>query len=190
MTRLVLRRWFPLAAVACAMALLVYVTVQQTIRRGADQPQVQLAEDAARAFESGGDTSFLPHTRVALEGSLAPFVNRYDADGAPLSGNGLLRSALLAPPRGVFAASRADGESRVTLMPEPGVRIAAVIRPIRGGLGGFVVAGRSLREIEHQTRYVLLASTNLLVATLIGSLVLVVLTEVTLGTPAPPAANA
>jgi hypothetical protein len=190
MTRTVLRRWIPLAAVACAMALLVYVAVHQTIRRGADQPQVQLAEDAAHAFETGGDTSLLPHARVALEASLAPFVNLYDADGAPLSGNGRLRGALLAPPRGIFATARTDGESRVTLMPERGVRIAAVVRPIRGGLGGFVVAGRSMREIEQQTRYVLLASVNILAATLIGSLVLVVLAELTLGTPAPPAANA
>jgi hypothetical protein len=190
MTRIVLRRWIPLAFLACCGAALVYLTVQQTIRRSGDLPQVQLAEDAARVMETGGDTSLLPHTRVVLEASLAPFVNVYDGDGAPLSGNGRLNNALLAPPRGIFATARATGEFRVTLMPEPGVRIAAVVRPVRGGSGGFVLAGRGMREIEAQTRYVLVTCANILAAALVGSLVLVILSELALGAPAHPAPNA
>jgi hypothetical protein len=51
-------------------------------------------------------------------------------------------------PKGVFDYTRAHGEDRVTLMPEPGVRSAAVLVSVAGGPGGFVLAGRSLREVE------------------------------------------
>jgi hypothetical protein len=43
---------------------------------------------------------------------------------------------------------RSHGEDRVSWQPEPGVRIAAVIIRYQGAQSGFVLAGRSLREVE------------------------------------------
>jgi hypothetical protein len=41
-----------------------------------------------------------------------------------------------------------NGEDRVTWQPEAGVRIAAVIEGYGGAAPGYVLAGRSLREVE------------------------------------------
>jgi hypothetical protein len=43
---------------------------------------------------------------------------------------------------------RTHGQDRVTWQPEPGVRIAAVVVRYQGAQPGFVLAGRSLREVE------------------------------------------
>jgi len=54
------------------------------------------------------------------------------------------------PPPGVFAATRNVPEQRLTWQPTPGVRSAIVIRHYGGSSPGFVLAGRSLREVEQR----------------------------------------
>ena len=51
-------------------------------------------------------------------------------------------------PKGVLDAARANGQNRVTWEPKEGVRIAAVVTRYDGG---FVLSGRSLREVEKRT---------------------------------------
>jgi hypothetical protein len=51
--RKVTRIWLPLALVVTAMSLLVYLVSQQAFRQAANDPQVQLAEDGARALGQG-----------------------------------------------------------------------------------------------------------------------------------------
>ena len=51
-------------------------------------------------------------------------------------------------PKGVLDYTHAHGKDRVTYVPEPGVRSATVVVAVSGGQGGFVLAGRSLREVE------------------------------------------
>ena len=43
---LILRRWLPIAASVTALCLLVYATVQQALRSGANDPQIQLAGES------------------------------------------------------------------------------------------------------------------------------------------------
>jgi hypothetical protein len=43
-------RWLPLAVAITILAGLVYATVQQSLRQGANDPQIQLAEDTAAAW--------------------------------------------------------------------------------------------------------------------------------------------
>ena len=43
----IFRVWAPFAVVICAFSGLAYITVQQSERQGANDPQIQMAEDAA-----------------------------------------------------------------------------------------------------------------------------------------------
>jgi hypothetical protein len=147
---LVLRRavlaFLPLAVVASGLAGTVYVVAQQGLRSGADSPQLQLAEDAARALDAGAAPAAVtgPVT-VDVGASLAPFVVVFDGDGKPLASSGRLNGTAPVPPKGVLDHATADHPNRVTWQPAAGVRIATVTVP---WIGGTVMAGRSLREVE------------------------------------------
>ena len=81
------RRALPLAAVSTILCLLVFVTVQQSLRTGANDPQIQMAEDAVRALERGDAIDkVVPAGKVEIERSLAPFLMVYDADGDAVRG--------------------------------------------------------------------------------------------------------
>ena len=49
----VFRVWLPFAVIVTAFCGLAYVTVQQALRQGANDPQIQMAEDAAAALDGG-----------------------------------------------------------------------------------------------------------------------------------------
>ena len=53
LTGRVLARWVQLAALATATSLLVYLAVQQVGRQTANDPQLQVARDAAAALAGG-----------------------------------------------------------------------------------------------------------------------------------------
>jgi hypothetical protein len=144
-----LRLWLPLAVVITAMCGLVYVAVQQVLRQTANDPQIQMAEDAAAALESGAAVeSVVPPEKTAIEGSLAPFVMVFNDQGEVVGSSAQLHGQVPRLPTGVLDYVRSHGEDRVTWQPEPGVRIAAVIVRSQGAQPGFVLAGRSLREVE------------------------------------------
>lgn len=179
-----LRRWLPLAFLGAALPLLVYVTVQQSLRSGANDPQIQMAEDLARAIERGEPVErALPAGHVDVARSLAPFAIVYDAAGKPVAGNGTLHDRLPTPPDGVFRFVRENGEDRVTWMPEPTVRLAAVVLRSAANGGGFVLAARSLREVERRQRYTMLACAGMIVVLTFGTLVLIAMGDAVLGPP-------
>ena len=171
----VLRAWVPLAVAVTVVCALAHVAVQQSYRSGADDPQIQLAEDAASALSHGASPSSVVGTpSVDMSVSLAPFVNVFDRDGNPLAGSGLLAGLVPVPPRGTFAAATASGRDRVTWQPRPNVRIAAVIVPRRGAAGGWVLSGRSLREVERREDQLTAMSAAAWIAALVLSLAAVV----------------
>ena len=157
----IIKRWIPFAFLATTLCGLVYLAVQQSLRQGANDPQVQMAEDAARAINAGASsTTIIPSDKVTIGTSLAPYLIYYSAtnnylsnlntatpiSGIPIAGNGVLQNGLLPNlPAGVFDYAKANGENRITWQPAPGIRQAIVIVPTNGG---YVVAGRSLREVE------------------------------------------
>jgi hypothetical protein len=51
-------------------------------------------------------------------------------------------------PEGVFSYVRQSGEDRLSWQPQPGVRSATIVTSYGGGHPGFVLAGRSLLEVE------------------------------------------
>lgn len=141
--------WLVCCAIATIFAGLVYVAVQQDIRMGANDPQIQMAQDIAVALSKNeSPESLMPHVQVDIAASLAPFVIIYDDAGRPLTTQAELNHKTPVPPSGVFDYVRLHGEDRVTWQPRPDVRIAAVITRYTGTQSGFVLAGRSMREIE------------------------------------------
>jgi hypothetical protein len=125
----------------------------QVLRMSANDPQIQMAEDAAQRLNAGENAaSIVPDRKVDMASSLAPFVTVYDDVGKPVASSASLDGIMLSPPRGVLDYVRAHGEERVTWQPRPGVRIASVVTRTASG---FVVAGRNMREVEIRENNVL-----------------------------------
>jgi hypothetical protein len=121
----------------------------QIERQDANDPQVQLAEDGAAALEKGRSISqVVPADTIDVAHSLAPFVIVLDDAGKPLASSGLLDAQVPIPPPGVLAFVRDNGEERVTWAPRPGVRLASVVHRVGGQRPGFIIAARSLREVQ------------------------------------------
>ena len=144
------RAWLAMAAVwSGAMAGNVLLQ-HQVLREQGNDPQVQMAEDAAATLARGSDPKslFAAAAPVEIERSLAPWLVVYDAAGVPLASTGALHGAAPKMPGDLLQVALASGGLRRTWQPQPGVRQALVIVPLRQGSAGFVVAGRSLREVE------------------------------------------
>jgi len=178
----ILRHWLPLAAVTTLLCGLVYLAVQQSLRQGANDPQIQMAEDAAAALVAGSTPeSVLPVAQVEISTSLAPFMVLYSNTGEPLASSGLLHGIVPLLPSGVFDHTRQNAEDRVSWQPESGVRIAAVVVAYGGAQSGFVLAGRSLREVEKRESQVEQISGIAWLVTLAVSLVVIAGCELILG---------
>ena len=142
------RIWLVLAALTTVICLFVNLAVQQNFRTTADDPQVQLAQDAARML---GENRSVRNSRtqiVDVGRSLAPWVAVYDGSGRAIESSGQLNGAAPQLPDGVFAAARSRGENRVTWQPATGIRIATVVEFVGTPNVRYVVSGRSLREVE------------------------------------------
>jgi len=174
----ILRHWLPLAAVITLLCGLVYLTAQQSLRQGANDPQIQMAEDAAMALAAGGTPeTVLPVAQVEMSSSLAPFMVIYNDMGKPLVSSGHLNGAVPLLPSGVFDYTHQNGEDRVSWQPKSGVRIAAVVVAYTGAQLGFVLAGRSLREVEKRESQVEQIIGIAWLVTLVISLVVVTASE-------------
>lgn len=174
----VLKQWLPLAVVIAALGLLAYTLAQQVYRMSANDPQIQMAEDGAAAISSGAAVnSIVPSGKVNIASSLAPFVIVLDDSGKVIASNADLRGQVPPMPAGVLDYVRTKGEDRVTMQPEPGVRFAAVITRFTGSSNGFVLAGRSLREVEIREDNLLKLSALAVVVTVVATLVVVILCQ-------------
>ena len=142
----IIKKWLPLAIATAGLCALVYLTVQQSLRMGANDPQIQMAEDAASNLNAGASVeSVVPPNKVEIADSLAPFVIVFDDSGKVMAASATLYGAVPVYPAGVLDYVRQKGQDRVTWQPEAGVRMATVVVPFAHG---FVVAGRSLTEVE------------------------------------------
>lgn len=171
----ILRAWLPLAFLATVLCGLVYAVVQQDYRQSANDPQIQMAEDAATAIHGGAQAQSLVLTGIVDIGtSLSPYLVFYDNVGNPTGGNGLLEGSYPSLPHGVFDYTRIAGEDRITWQSKQGVRSAIVVVPTYDASGkqGFVMAGRSLREVERREAQLELFIFAAWITTLVGTLIL------------------
>jgi hypothetical protein len=144
-------KWLPLAVLATALCVLVYLAVQQTWRHAANDPQVEIAADLAARLEQGTPARVLVPVETAdLASSISPFVTLLDDNGGIVATSATLRGRERTVPPGVLDAVRKSGEERLTWQPEIGVRLATIVRRSTAP-SGFIVVGRSLRESEART---------------------------------------
>ncbi len=145
----IVKYWLLTAVVVTGLCGILYIVAQQGLRHGADDPQIQMAEDIAGKLRVGQQLqSVLPTDKVDIASSLAPYVILFDVRGKPVASSAQLNGQTPTIPPGVFEYVRQNGEDRFTWQPQIGVRSAVVVTRFTGVNSGFVLAGRSLREIE------------------------------------------
>jgi len=132
------RLWLVSTLSLCGLAGLVYWTNQQTLRLGAYESVQPLSEDRV----------IVPQEKVDIAASLAPFVMTFDSQGRYLAGNAVLAGQVPTLPSGVLSYAKVHGQNRLTWQPQPGDRQAIVVTYFSKSNPSFVLAGRSLREIE------------------------------------------
>ena len=123
----------------------IYATVQQGYRTGADDPQLQMARDIKTRLSEGRPVDVFFADMVDISQSLATVAVLYDADGKPLRSSGYLNDKMLQLPTGVFDYVKTHNEDDITWQPRAGVRMAMVVV---SSPGGFIAVGRSLQEVE------------------------------------------
>jgi len=150
--------WIFAAAVITVVFGTIYVAVQQDIRQGANDPQIEIAQDSAKALSLGlaPDDLLGAAPRTDISNGSSPFIMVFDSTGtliASTAQNGTNTPPV--PPAGVFASVRASGEDRITWQTSSGLRFAAVIdrwsvatSSVGQQTSGFVLAARSISEIE------------------------------------------
>lgn len=139
-----------MAGLATLFAGLVEVAVQQDMRQSANDPQIQIAQDVAAALSSGAKPdAIVPAIKVDISQSLAPYVIIYNDKEDVVAGNAVLDGAAPKIPAGILEYVKNSGEDRVTWQPRADVRSAIIVDRFQSSeLSGFVVVGRSLREVE------------------------------------------
>lgn len=143
--------WLPLGFTITVVFGVLYASVQQVYRQGANDPQIQIVEDAAATIAAGADPrSVVPVEKVELTNSLAPYLMVFDKGVNLLASSVELNGQPVVPPRGVLDFVQEHGQNRVTWQPQPGVRQALVVIQGAAPRSDIIAAGRSLREIERR----------------------------------------
>jgi hypothetical protein len=172
--------WLPLALVTFGVCFFTYIGIQQNYRMDANDPQIEMAQNAARDLENNvPPDAVLPTRHVELSSDLAPFVIVFNGSGEIITSSATLDGQTPTLPNGILAASDATGENRVTWQPRAGVRLATVIKPYRSASSsGYVLVGRSLHEVEARIDNLTTMFFITLVCALVGSLLLIILVEI------------
>jgi hypothetical protein len=137
-----------LAIITLALIIL-YACVQQTYRTGANDPQIQIAQDIATRLSAGRSVDhYFTGDTLDISSSLSVFAALYNSAGQPVMATGYLNGKMPQLPSGVFGFANQWGENRISWQPQQGVRIAMVIQKVSSSDIGFVGVGRSLKEVE------------------------------------------
>jgi hypothetical protein len=134
---------------------LVYASTQQSLRLSADDPQTQIVRDVLGSLNEGAEPAQLSLTASDMANTLSSFVIIYDNKEKVAGSTVQLDKKVPTPPSGAFEKVKNNNESRFTWEPKKGVRNAVVMIKYKDG---YILAGRSLREIEKREKIVLLYS--------------------------------
>ncbi len=148
-----LKYWLLQVVLLTGLCGLLYAAVQQDLRQSANDPQIQLAEDTSAKLTGGQQIQdVVLAEKVDIAHSLAPYLIIFDAEGKPIAASGQLNDQMPSIPTGVFDYLKSHDEDRFTWQPQTGVRSAVVVTPFKGPSpsSGYVLAGRSLREVEQR----------------------------------------
>ena len=148
---IIIKNWFGYAAVITLLCGIIYIVGQQGFRQSADDPQYQMAEDAANAISKGADPKLLGAAPMDISETLSPYIIIYDKVGNAVVNGAILNGKPLKIPQGVLDYIQTHGADHATWQPVPGVRQAMVgMRSNATGKSYTVIAGRSLRKIEER----------------------------------------
>ena len=180
--------WLPLAVAVTLLCSLVYATVQQNYRQSLNDPQIQMAEDAANSINAGVAPSavFGGTKAVDIGSSLAPWLAVFDASGMMVVSSGSLDGQAITFPSGVFNTSTwhtyaeygisipvPPQEDRFTWQPRSGVREAVVLIKVQSSTGTvFVASGRNMREVENREGALVFTVAIGWIVTLVGTLLI------------------
>jgi hypothetical protein len=143
-----LRVWLPIAAAVTILAGFGYGLVQQDIRTSANDPQWQMAEDAASVLAADPSAVVVATAKVDMSRSLAPYLITFDLHGTITAASVELGGTTPSPPIGSLTAARTTGApNSFTWQPAPSVRQAAVVVAYKSG---YVLGGRSMRLVEER----------------------------------------
>lgn len=148
----IFKNWIAYAAIITLMCGIIYITVQQNYRANANDPQYQMAEDAANALSNGADPKSLTPsaTNIEISKSLSPFIIIFNDAGNMAATNATLDGKAIKIPPGVIPYIQKNGSDAVSWQPEPRVRLAMVGLHTTAGKGYIVFTGRSLRKVEER----------------------------------------
>lgn len=151
-----------LAMLTTGLCGLIYLAVQQNYRQSLNDPQIQIAEDAAAKISSGVQIDqVVPIEKIDIANSLSPYLIIYNNAGVPLLSSAELHGNIPTLPPGLLndATWRTaetytvpqGKETHVTWQPELNVRQALVLVHYTSANGiGFAVAGRNMRAVEQR----------------------------------------
>src|SRR5882724_7258890 len=96
--------WLPLVVIISGTCLLVYASVQQNYRQSLNDPQIQIAEDAAVKLSGNAQPKdVVPSEKIAIQDSLRPWIGVYDGNGDAILSSGTFEGAIPQPPKGIFS---------------------------------------------------------------------------------------
>ncbi|HSX41675.1 MAG TPA: hypothetical protein VLF21_03580 [Candidatus Saccharimonadales bacterium] len=142
--------WLGQAVIITIIFVTIYAAVQQNYRQNANDPQASMVIGLAGQITQGTDVELGQVPKIDPSKSLTPFAIIYDDQGKVVDSNVELDGKTPELPAGVFANTRKVGEERITWQPTANVRLAAVIAHHDGKKPGFVLAARSLKEVEER----------------------------------------
>lgn len=177
--RRIIGYWIPLAIVASGLCFFTYVGIQQNYRMNANDPQIEMAQNAVLSLERGkSPDEIIPAEQIDIANDLSPFIIVFDASGKPIASSAILKGQIPSVPSGVLTSTAKNGENRVTWEPQSGVRIAAIVDAYTvNGSSGYVLAGRSLKEVEARISNLTLMFTVTWLCALVASLLAILFAE-------------
>ncbi len=127
----------------------IYVSVQQSYRFNANDPQIQIARDIAGKIKDGSSfEKIFPRDSVDISEGLGVFALLCDSTGRPVRYSGFLDNKPPQLPSGVFEYAGIHREDWITWQPRQGIRMAMIVIRTNRSPFSYVAVGRSLKEVE------------------------------------------
>ncbi len=126
----------------------IYCVTHQIYRANANDPQVEVTNQVADVINQNVplDAIVSEAEQIDMAQSLSLFVMIFDKDKKLIGSSAVIDGQTPTPSDQAFEVAKSSGDKRFTWEPKTGVKVAAVLKMV--GDKGYVLAGRSLKEVE------------------------------------------
>lgn len=167
-----LRVWLAIVGAATLVLGASYAMVQQSARLAADeQPLTALSDAKQKLSEDIAPNEVVPDEETDLREDSSVFVIITDENKKVIASSALLDGQSPLPTKDVFARAEQAGKDNFTWEPKKGVRHAVSIQKFDDNAGGYILAGKSLKETEQK----IVTYTQIAVFTWLGIVILTML---------------